>query len=451
MKAIRQKRQHFSYDYLVATIRESMRSNLTGQKNFEATLNALMSAFAMFAFKYPSMLKFDEHFRQAAEPKLQNLERLFGINSVPSDTYMRELVDEQPVEVCHDPFKQVITLCQRGGALRQYFEYMGCYIIPVDGTGCFSSSTVHCKHCCTKEHKNGSTTYHHQMFAGAIVHPDQKVALPVIAPEPIMNSDGATKNDCERNAAKRWIARFRKDHPYLPTIIVADGLSSNAPFIKTLRDHNCNFILVAKDSDHEYLNNWVDAADEKDAPTVDWHWVQGKKPNERKMVKYQYMNDVPLNNSNSDCKVSVVRMWEMDSKTGETTKWMWVTNFNVTKNNIADIARAGRVRWKIENETFNTLKNQGYQFEHNFGHGKKNLCNVLAILMFLAFLIDQCMQRLNNLFQAAYAKEKSKAFLWEAIRGLLKRCILPSLDAMYKAVAEPPPPVDLRILEVTPS
>ena len=45
----------------------------------------------------------------------------------------------------------------------------------------------------------------------------------------------------------------------------------------------------------------------------------------------------------------------------------------------------GRARWKIENETFNTLKNQGYHFEHNYGHGYQHLSVVLAMLMLLAF------------------------------------------------------------------
>ena len=58
------------------------------------------------------------------------------------------------------------------------------------------------------------------------------------------------------------------------------------------------------------------------------------------------------------------------------------------KQNVAAIMRAGRASWKVENETFNTLKNQGYHFEHNFGHGEKHLATVFANLMMLAFLID---------------------------------------------------------------
>ena len=79
---------------------------------------------------------------------------------------------------------------------------------------------------------------------------------------------------------------------------------------------------------------------------------------------------------------------------------------------------AARARWKIENETFNTLKNQGYHFEHNYGHGEQNLSVVLALLMLLAFLVDQTQQLCCPLFQAAWRKAGTKRHLWEEVRAL---------------------------------
>jgi hypothetical protein len=72
---------------------------------------------------------------------------------------------------------------------------------------------------------------------------------------------------------------------------------------------------------------------------------------------------------------------------------------------VYELERAGWTRWKIENETFNTLKNQGYNLEHNYGHGNKNLCSVFGILMMLAFLVDQIQQACCKLFQAALIKK----------------------------------------------
>ena len=96
----------------------------------------------------------------------------------------------------------------------------------------------------------------------------------------------------------------------------------------------------------------------------------------------------------------------------------WVTNLVLTKENVYQIMRGGRTRWKIENETFNTLKNQGYNFEHNFGHGCENLSTVFALLMMLAFLVDQIQQIACPLFRAAWKEMGSKRALWEAIRAL---------------------------------
>ena len=88
----------------------------------------------------------------------------------------------------------------------------------------------------------------------------------------------------------------------------------------------------------------------------------------------------------------------------EEHEWAWVTDLNLTAANFGRVAQGGRTRWRIENETFNTLKNQGYHFEHNYGHGEKHLAVVLALLMMPAFLIDQVQQRCNPLFRQAWAR-----------------------------------------------
>ena len=105
--------------------------------------------------------------------------------------------------------------------------------------------------------------------------------------------------------------------------------------------------------------------------------------------------------------------------------------------------RGGRARWKIENETFNTLKNQGYHFEHNYGHGEQNLSVVFAIMMLLAFLVDQTQQLCCGLFQAVWAKLGSKRRLWERMRALFYDYDLASmrqlLEALFYGLKKPTP------------
>ncbi len=73
--------------------------------------------------------------------------------------------------------------------------------------------------------------------------------------------------------------------------------------------------------------------------------------------------------------------------------------------------RTGRCRWKVENETFNTLKNQGYNLEHHYGHGKQHLASVLGMLMILMFLVDQIQETSCSL--SLYFKPLVTAFIPE--------------------------------------
>jgi hypothetical protein len=154
---------------------------------------------------------------------------------------------------------------------------------------------------------------------------------------------------------------------------------------------------------------------------------------------FQWMNKVSLNETQKDLHVNVLRFEETNTKTNKRSQWMWVTDLELTEKTVQQIKKGGRARWKTENEVHNTLKNQGYNFEHNYGHGYQNLSTVFAYLMMLAFLIDQCLQKLNKRWQEAYAKSGSKAYLWEVMRSLLRLFDIASFELLYEAIIRPPP------------
>ena len=437
-------RKFFTQDYLVNAVKMAFSHNLKRLKIPElhdssfSNLDCLMSGLAVFTLKYPSLLKFDKHRNSLDLATLQgNILRLFGLTKVPCDTQMRTRLDKIPFSACRLAFTRLFTILQRGKILDNFRFLNKYYLVSLDGTGVFSSSSVHCKNCCIKKHRDGSTTYHHQLLCGALVHPEQSVVFP-LAPEPIIKTDGQKKNDCERNAAKRWLKDFKREHPHLNAVILADGLSSNAPFIREIQSHKLYFLLICKDADHKYLLDCFESADETVAPR--FSEIEGQE-----VHSYHYMKDVPLNKSNKDLKVSVVRYKK--TKKGKTTTWMWVTDLAVNKDNVREIVKGGLARWKIENETFNTLKNQGYQFEHNFGHGNEYLHTVFAHLMLLAFFIDQCLQRLNKRFNEAYRTRGSKRSLWEKMRGSLEIWTLPNFETLYDCMVRAPP--EMKIIAVT--
>ena len=250
------ERKHLSADALFGLVRSGFATipdYRLGETDISLT-DALMSAFAMFSLKSPSLLAFD---KERAEG---NLETIYGIERVPCDTHMREILDPVSPEWLRPLFKSVFRQLQRGKALEEMVFLDGYYLLALDGTGYFSSQTIHCASCLHKVHRNGSITYYHQMLGAAILHPDCREVIPLM-PEPIIKQDGTEKNDCERNAAKRFITKLRQDHPHLQFIVTEDSLSSNAPHIETLHDHGCHYILGVKEGDHAYLFNQVQRAE----------------------------------------------------------------------------------------------------------------------------------------------------------------------------------------------
>jgi len=281
----------------------------------------------------------------------------------------------------------------------------------------------------TRHHTDGSVSYYHQMLGAAIVHPDFSEVIP-LPPEFIHCQDGQTKNDCERNAARRWLTRFRVDHPQLPIIVIEDGLSSNAPHVRDLRDAGCHFILGAKDTDHAHLFEQICQRQD----TQDYELIEEVEAGTRISRGYLFIESLSLNESNEDVKVNVLQCLETHPD-GSVHPWTWVTDLELTALNVRELSRGARARWRIENETFNTLKNQGDHLEHNFGHGEKNLSVVLALLMLGAFLIDQVQQKRNPLFIAAWQKKGPKCALWEEMRHLFATFEVSSMCEVYEAIA----------------
>ncbi len=149
---------------------------------------------------------------------------------------------------------------------------------------------------------------------------------------------------------------------------------------------------------------------------------------------FAWTNDLCLCESATDVKVSYL-LYEQTDKRGKVTRWTWVTNLPLEKSTVKKVMRAGRGRWKIENETFNTLKNQGYHFEHNYGHGDRHLATALAMLMILAFLIDQIQQLCCGLFRRLWKGVGTKAKLWATVRSLFSVLVFESMEALYRQMA----------------
>jgi hypothetical protein len=186
--------------------------------------------------------------------------------------------------------------------------------------------------------------------------------------------------------------------------------------------------LGVKEGDHAYLFEQVAAAEQAGRVT----YYDRDDPKTNLHHRFRFASDMPLNESNADLRVNFLECWEWNQDAVQ--HFSWVTDLRVNKGTVYQLMWGGRARWRIENETFNTLKNQGYHFEHNFGHGYQHLSVVFAVLMMLAFLVDQVQQLCCPLFQAAWAKWGSKRLLWEKMRALFYAYALDSMQHLFEAL-----------------
>jgi hypothetical protein len=387
--------------------------------------DVLKSAFAMFSLKSPSLLDFKEQ-AVAEEKNLHYIYRIEG--EIPCDNQMRSMLDPLDPNLLRPLLGACFDRLSEAGIVREYEYWKQHVIVPVDGVEHFSSTKVYCSSCTTRKHRNGETSYHHSGLAAVMAHPYQSEVFPLDF-EPILNQDGAQKNDCERNAAKRLCAALHERYPDLKIILVEDALYANAPHIRQITDYGWSYILNVKPDSHKSLEKQF-------AGRRATGQVKELRITDPEGVKHYFAwtNNLCLTDSTSDVRVNYL-VYEQTDKQGKVTRWGWVTNLPLTARTVESVMRAGRARWKIENETFNTLKNQGYHFEHNYGHGTQHLATILALLMFLAFTVDQIQQRCCTLFRRLQQGLSTKAKLWSSIRHLFNVLVFKSMEALYRRLA----------------
>lgn len=419
-------RKHLSAPGLLKTIRQSFEAipDHRSPRSQIALSDALMAGLAMFGLKYPSLLKFDEAYREGVIRA--NLKTLYGVERAPCDTQLRTILDPVDPHLLRPAFRAVHRHLQRHKALEAYQYLDGHYLRSIDGTGQFASSAIRCAECCVKT-SHGQESYYHQLLGAVLVHPELPRVLP-LAPEAITRQDGATKNDCERNAAKRLLVQLRHEFPKLKLIVVEDSLAANGPHLELLHELDLRYIIGVKEGDHEALFAAVraklQAGEGTEFSYTDAHGIE---------QGYRFVNDLPLNHTHPQLRVNFLEYWE--NKGESQLRFSWITDIELSQDNVERIMRGGRARWKIENETFNTLKNQGYNLEHNYGHGQQHLTTVLGFLMMLAFLVDQAQELGCRLWQAARAHFRSRTSLWERLRVLFTGFYIPDWKTLWEAIA----------------
>jgi len=159
-----------------------------------------------------------------------------------------------------------------------------------------------------------------------------------------------------------------------------------------------------------------------------------------RLHRYEWINGVPLNADPKSPSVNFLEYTILAKDGSPNFHNSWVTDLTLDEQNLEWITRGGRARWKIENESFNTLKNQGYHLEHNFGHGSENLSEALFLLNLLAFFFHQIFELLDELYQQARAGFSARREYWNAIRNSFRMFLFKNWDEVLHRITSPPLP-----------
>jgi len=429
-------KKHLSCSSIITSIREWFETipDPRAANSSHAIADVMLSGLACMYFQSPSLLDFQR--RMESGQHRNNLRSMFGVTNIPTDTGMRTIIDQVNSETAFRPiFKDLFAKLQRGKHLEPYQIFPGKYLLNVDGTQYFSSKDISCKRCLTRGTKKHPYNCH-QVLQGAIVKHGLRQVIPVM-PEEICIQDGESKEDCETNAFMRFVDKFRKDHDKLGVIYNGDALYATTPVIYKIHESHDNYIFRVADDKHTTLIENLKALDKSKT------YATSRRENK---VVIEWVNDVEVFKS-TKIKSNYFEAREMvpqkDGKDKAQFLGKWITDIKITTDNAKIILDSARARWKIENECFNTLKNHGYEIEHNYGHGV-NLCYNVYNFTLLAFAIHQIHQLTDILFKKLRSGFGSMSSLWNYLRVMTNILYFNGIEALWIFLIEsenyhPPP------------
>jgi hypothetical protein len=359
-----------------------------------------------------------------------NCKTLFGIENIPSDNHIRDLLDPAPPELLDPCFEQTLEQMRQHGGMKDFERLGGRVLIALDGSEYFSSEKRGCPRCLTRKRSNGKTENYHTLLAATLVAPGHNRVLPLM-PEFITPQDGAEKQDCERNAAKRWLERHGGRMRSLRPVYLGDALFSSQPMCAAVLAQGGDFLFVCKEDSHKTLYEYLRGAEPRQ------HTVSERRMGGRtRSYIYRWVENLPLR----DGKDALNAHWlsvEVVDQAGKTTyRSAFVTSLTINPENVAEIGACARARWKIENESFNVLKNHGYHLEHNFGHGKRHLAQQFVLLNLLAFAFHTVCDSVEKLWQEARAVLSTRKGFFTDLHTITAYFLFPDWHALCSAMVQ---------------
>lgn len=361
----------------------------------------LTACLAVFLFKSGSRNQYNQN--RQDETFRKNFKRLFGFD-MPHGDSVKNVIERLNVEQIEAlKHKMVRRLLQR--KTFHTSRYRGTWFsIAVDASGVGSYGHERDKQCLHTTSKNGKVTYFHTVLEARLVT-SQGFSVS-IATVWIENPEGGEydKQDCERKAFTRMAQKLKTLFPRLPILILADGLYPYEDFFAICKANQWAFCVTFKDGNLPSV--WEEVAGLEPLQPNNKHCEKLLQPKgktttrEFKWVTAIGYKNHPLNWL--ECLESAGSSNAPEAKP-ETTRFAHITNLSLNTSNIASTSLVGRMRWKIENEGFNTLKNGGYGMEHQYVRKSYTGLKNYFQFMQMAHIINQLMT-LSTRFKEQFMK-----------------------------------------------
>ena len=411
--------EELTYESMVAGLHRILKrlpDYRTGENTQYSIADGALGAFGAFFTQCPSFLAYQRNLKRAKGHS--NAESLFGIEQIPSDNHIRNLLDPLEPGLIFPVFGEIFAGLQMNGELDKMRSYQKQLLLSFDGTQYFSSQQIHCPNCSERTLTNDETLYHHQVITPVVVQPGNSKVI-ALEPEFIFPQDGHEKQDCERTAIKRWIQAHGRSYAEHQCTALGDDLYCCQPICERFLEAGFNFIFVCKPDSHVAMYEWVDYLDRiGEVQQLSFRHWNGRYAEKH---HFRFVNDVPLRGGEAAmnvnwCEITITRQDDGRQLYHNT----FATSHSLSTTNVVSVVQDGRARWKSENENNNVLKTKGYHLEHNFGHGQQYLASFLLTLNLLAFLFHTVFELLDKQYQCIRKALGPRKTFFNDMRALLR-------------------------------
>jgi hypothetical protein len=389
--------------------------------------DAGLAAFSVFFTQSASFLGHQRDWQRRKGKS--NANSVFSLKKIPTDPQIRNLLDEVEADDLARVYRHLVQSLAEAKVLEQFKVAGRYYLLAMDGTQYFSSEKIHCQSCSSRISK-GQLRYSHSVIPVVLVSPEQSEVIS-LEPEFILPQDGGQKQDCERKAAKRWLKHKAQHYPLDKVVVLGDDLYCCQSHCEAVQARGWNFIFVCKPDSHQTLYEYLNLQPIQSFEKPHWNGTFTE------IHRYRFATELPLRDSTDAlsvnwCELSIFR--EADQSL--LYRNSFATDLPLNQDNAIHVVAWGRSRWKTENENNNILKTKGYNFEHNFGHGKKHLSTVLLSLLLLAFLSHTVFALTDKLYQRLRQELGTRKTFFNDIRALLRYQPFPSWQHLLLFMAE---------------